>query len=77
MVSSYDELREQHRQMILDVFGINDMSPTERAAWDAYGRAVQAEQADREAFAEHARQQAEEFANNLSNLIKPLTCEYS
>lgn len=46
----------EFQQQILTAFGLEEMTPTEQAAWDAYGRAVEAERRNREAFGEWVRQ---------------------
>lgn len=43
--------RDDIRQQILTAYGLDNMTPTQQAAFDAYGRAVETERRNEAAFA--------------------------
>lgn len=63
---SDDEAAERIRQEIREAFALDSMSPAEKAAFDAYGRIVEALRADQGAFVQAMYNTAERFAEHLT-----------
>lgn len=59
-----------HQQQILAAFGLDDMTPTEQAAWDAYGRAVEARGRSEEAFGKWVQQRYATAQTELDEMLR-------
>lgn len=68
-VRRFRTLAEGLRQQIWEAYGLDEMTPTERANFEAYGRAVQEIRRRERQFAQAVRSTGRAIADDLSGLF--------